>query len=228
MEQYTATVKRVRRESDDIVTIYFTTDDTFAYTAGQYITVFFTDSNTPQGKAYSLSSAPHETWLSITVKKVGEYSGRLHALRVGDTFQISQAYGFFNPETDKPLVCISAGCGVAPIWSIVKHELLHDPQRSAQMYFSNKHEMAIPFRRELDEHQAYHSSFQVHHYITRQCDVSATMHAGRIDLDECVQAVANEAMYLVCGSVDFVRDMWRGLTERGVSHNAISTETFFE
>jgi ferredoxin-NADP reductase len=35
-------------------------------------------------------------------------------------------------------------------------------------------------------------------------------------------------MYLLCGSVDFVRDMWRGLVDRGVATSAINTETFFE
>ena len=85
MEKLTATVRRVRRETDDTVTIYFEVPGyDFCYTAGQYITVFFDDSSTPEGKAYSLSSAPHEKWLSITVKKVGEYSGRLHDLRAGD------------------------------------------------------------------------------------------------------------------------------------------------
>ena len=89
MEKLTAKVLRVTRETSDVVTIYFTVPGVdFQYQAGQYITVFFEDSSTPAGKAYSLSSAPHESELSITVKKVGEYSGRLHALNAGDTFQI--------------------------------------------------------------------------------------------------------------------------------------------
>ena len=54
------------------------------------------------------------------------------------------------------------------------------------------------------------------------------MKKGRIDLDQCVSTVPNEVAYLVCGSADFVRDMWRGLVERGVDGGSISTETFFE
>lgn len=227
MERYTATVQRVRREAHDIVTIYFTIAGDFSYQAGQYITVFFDDSHAPEGKAYSLSSAPHEKWCSITVKKIGEYSGRLHELSAGDEFSISAAYGFFNPETKRPLVCISAGCGVAPIWSVIKSELMADTTRVAKLFFSNVNHAEIPFAQELDQRSSVHENFKVHHHITRS-DPPATMQRGRIDLDECVRAVEGEAMYLLCGSVDFVRDMWRGLTERGVPTQLISTETFFE
>lgn len=229
MERLTAKVLRVVRETADVVTIYFEVSEVdFRYQAGQYITVFFDDSTTPAGKAYSLSSAPHEAELSITVKKVGEYSGRLHALKVGDTFQISSAYGHFNPMTDKPLVCISAGCGLAPIWSVVKDELARDSGRPATIYFSNKTVDDISFHKELDAYEPTHDNLQVNHQITRQAVVPKPMQAGRIDLDDCVQNAKAEARYLVCGSVTFVRDMWRGLTERGVSREMISTETFFE
>ncbi len=228
MQTYKATIKRVRREAHDIVTIYFSVDGDFHYMAGQYITVFFADSTVPEGKAYSLSSAPSDTWRSITVKKVGEYSGMLHALRAGDVFTISPAYGFFNPQTKKPLVCITAGCGLAPIWSIVKHELEQDASRVAHVFYSNKHAGEVPFIHELSEKTAAHDTFQVHHHITQSADVPAHMHRGRIDIDACIHAVEDEAAYLLCGSVDFVRDMWRGLTARGIPASAISTETFFE
>jgi oxidoreductase FAD/NAD(P)-binding domain protein len=230
MERYVAKVTRIHKESSDTITIYFRVEDDkqFIYTAGQYITVFFDDSSTPEGKAYSLSSAPHEDDLSITVKRVGEYSGKLHDLKPGDTFMISAAYGYFNPETSRPLVCISAGCGLAPIWSIVKDELRRDKGRLAHVFFSNRDAKEIPFHEALNGHEQAHDSLTVHHHITRNKQVPVNMHRGRIDLDACVKAVEGEVNYLLCGSVEFVRDMWRGLVDRGVSSSLISTETFFE
>ncbi len=227
MKRLVATVKRVRRESDDIVTIYFTVPN-FKYKAGQYITVFFPDSSCPQGKAYSLSSAPHEKWQSITVKKIGEYSGRLHALKAGDKFFVSSAYGFFNPETNKPLVCIGAGCGISPIWSVLKDELRKDEKRHAQVFYGNKTADGISFIDELNEYENAHDNFKTHHYITRQEIKDDNMKKGRISLDDCLKAFEESAHYLICGSVDFVRDMWRGLVSRGISEESISTETFFE
>ncbi len=230
MDKHTAIVTRVRQQSHDVVTLYFTLDDgsKLDYTAGQYITVYIDGGSHPEGKAYSLSSAPHQKYMSITIKKVGEYSGYLHSLKAGDRFTISSAYGFFNPMSKRPLVCISAGVGIAPIWSVLKDELKHDASRVAHLFYSNKTTGDIAFHDAITARDSAHESLKVAHHITRQDDVPAHMHIGRIDLDKCVEAVEDEANYLICGSVDFVRSMWRGLSERGIAPELISTETFFE
>jgi hypothetical protein len=186
MERYTATVTRVRRETPDTVTLYFTSDREFSYTAGQYITVFFPDSSTPEGKAYSLSSAPHETWLSITVKRVGEYSTRLHALRAGDTFTISAAYGFFNPKTDQPLVGISAGCGLAPIWSIVKDELERDSKRAKRGMRASKFVIT--------------SRAKPHHQRCKQDGSISTRVCTRSRARRCICCVDRLILCAICGA----------------------------
>lgn len=230
MKRYTATVQKVEYTGDAVVTLYFSLPkkSEFRYEAGQYITVFFEGSSTPAGKAYSLSSAPHENLTSITVKRVGEFSGKLYALQPGDTFEMSEAYGHFNPHTDKPIVGLSAGVGIAPVWSVVKDELHRNAGRIAHLFYSNASHTAIAHQHAIDVHAGKYEGFHAHHHITRSQTVPSHMNAGRIDLDTCVRAVEGEAAYIVCGSVEFVRDMWRGLLERGVAQELISTEIFFE
>lgn len=84
MEKLQAIVKKVKTESPTIKRIYFLLDNDWKleYTAGQYITVFIDGSKVTEGKAYSLSSAPREEYMSITVKNVGgEFSGYLCGLK---------------------------------------------------------------------------------------------------------------------------------------------------
>lgn len=225
MEKLTAIVKRIKVETPDITTIYFMLEGDWKleYTAGQYITVFIPTSRVPQGKAYSLSSAPHEKWMSITVKNIGgEYSSYLCALKKGDTFTVSRAYGNFNPHTTKPIVALAAGVGISPIISVLKdHSAKSDPSEP-HLFYSNKSHHAIAHKRAVTT-----SGAVVHHHITAEDTVPAAMHKGRIALDDCVQAV-EDAFYMICGSVDFVRDMWQGLTLRGIAPENITTETFFE
>lgn len=230
MKRVVATVEKVEYTGDDVITIHFSLPAAhrFHYEAGQYITVFFEHSSTPAGKAYSLSSAPHETLYSITVKNVGEFSGRLYDMTRGDTFELSEPYGHFNPRTLHPIVALSAGVGIAPVWSVLKDELHHGSERALHLFYTNRSPETIAHHETIAVHAEAHPSFLVHHHLTRTANVPALMHAGRIDLDACVQAVEGEVRYLICGSVAFVRDMWRGLTERGVSGEYISTETFFE
>lgn len=224
MEKLTAKVMRVVQQAPGVNTIYFLLSSGWKleYAAGQYITVFLDGSTTTAGKAYSLSSAPHEKWMSITVKNIGEFSGYLCGLKKGDTFTISRAYGFFNPNTTKPLVAIAAGVGISPIISVLKDELNTSSSRPAQLFYSNKTAKTIAHKKDLDT-----AGCRVNHHITAQKTVPTGMHAGRIVLDECVR-LGEDAFYMICGSAQFVKDMWQGLTARGITAQNITTETFFE
>jgi len=229
MQKQAVIVRKIERHSADIVTVYFTLADggVLAYEAGQYVTVYFQDTTTPEGKAYSLCTAPYESLMGITVKRIGEYSGRLHDLKVGDAFDISSAYGFFNPGHSRPLVCLAAGVGISPIWSVLKSELLRDASLSVHLFYSNKRAAEIPHGKVINQLVASRESFKASYHVTGEATVPGAMRQGRIVLDECVGAV-EDACYLVCGSVEFVTAMVRGLVVRGVEQTRISTETFFE
>ena len=227
----TATVIRRFVATTDVIILDFLVDDEFyTYSAGQYITVFFDDTNVVQGKAYSLSSSPHDTHLSITVKKIGLFSGKLHALRVGDQFDISSAYGFFNAKNSKPVIAIAAGVGIAPIWSIIRHAYAQaGDHQVTRLLYSNASYDDIVFRSQIDELAAHNASFDREFFVTRQPHQGHT--SRRIDIvrDVSPEVIASdEYCFYICGSADFVRSMWRQLTQLGVGERSISTETFFE
>ena len=97
-DSLTVEIVRVRQENPEVTTLYFVRP--FDFMMGQYITVFIEGSQVREGKAYSISSRPHEDLMSITVKDVGgEFSSYLCSRHVGDTLHISRAYGDFNPQT---------------------------------------------------------------------------------------------------------------------------------
>lgn len=212
------TITNVRQENPDVTTLYFARP--FEFIAGQYITVFIPGSSTPQGKAYSLSSRPHEPLASITVKDVGgEFSHFLCSRSTGDTIHISPAYGNFNPHTNRPLVGITGGCGLSPIWSI-----LADAPQATYLYFSHQSPEHTIFSEELAA-----SRITVKHFSTRQqIEEGSGWYNGRFSVARIVQEVPSDAHFLVCGSVTFVRDVWQSLVAAGVAETAISTETFFE
>lgn len=215
-DSLTITIESTRRESPDVTTLYFKRP--FDFTAGQYISVYFEDTNTPEGKAYSLSSRPSDELASITVKDVGgPFSSRLCKLSAGDTLSISRAYGHFNPQTTSPLVGIAAGVGISPIWSIMASS---DHTRH-QLHYGNKTDEHIAFKDELHKLET-----RVVHYISRQIDTAYTH--GRMQIDHIAAEAEADAHYLVCGGIDFVKDVFAQLESGGVARNKISTEIFFE
>lgn len=215
-DSLTVTIAKTRQEAPDITTLYFARP--FDFVAGQYISVYFDDTSTPEGKAYSLSSRPTDELASITVKNVGgPFSTRLCQLHVGDRLSISRAYGHFNPQTSSPLVGIAAGVGLSPVWSILAS---HDDARH-QLHYGNKTDSHIMFADELQQLEA-----RVAHYISRQVDTAYTH--GRMKIENIVSTAETDAHYLICGSIDFVRDIFSKLESCGIARNNISTEIFFE
>lgn len=223
--RYTAQIHRVVQESPSVVTLHFEQSSGFHYEAGQYITVFFDETGILEGKAYSLSSYPDALDLSITVKKVGLFSGKLHDKKVGDTLEISPAYGMFNAFGKAPLVALAAGVGIAPIYSIIRHEVMRGSHRSIQLIYTNATEDEIVFKDELDRLAQRAPELQVRYVITREKD--SDYYDTRIQGAD-IAAEFSDRTVCMCGTVDFVRDMRQQLVAAGVSNDNIMTEVFFE
>lgn len=218
----------VRRDSDDVSTIFFLPEVTVpvAYKAGQYILVYFPETGASSGKAYTLSSAPHEKYFAITVKKMGVFSGKLFDLSVGDTFYGSLPIGYFMPDfDDSTLVLIAGGVGITPMRSIVHDVAVRHPERHVVLLHSVHDDVDTIF---ADEFQTLADSYNVraHYFVTRSTTSSiesARMRRLHIahDIHECLAHIErsrrDHAEYLICGSVGFVRDVWKSLTCVGQS-----------
>lgn len=216
-----AKVISVVRESADVITINFLVDGVvLPFVAGQYITTYFDQADYPQGKAYSLSSSPNEPVMSITVKKIGQFSSLLHALKPGEEFVISEPYGFFNLGVDKPIVAIVAGVGISPVYSIIKDSVDKFNTSLIELFYCNKTDQDIIFKTKLDHIR----QLSVNYFITRQPD---TLHLSRrFVVERDMKSIGN--VYYICGAQKFVADIWKQLIGIGVDANSISTETFFE
>ncbi len=219
--KYIAKVENIVKESPDVVTINFLVDGkVMPFVAGQYITTYFDQTGFLTGKAYSLSSSPGEPVMSITVKKIGQFSSLLHKLTPGDEFEVSEPYGFFNLEVDKPIVAIVAGVGISPAYSIIKDSISKFNTPLIELFYCNKTDKDIIFKTELDRIR----QLSVNYFITRQPD---TLHIARRFVAEH-DIKTTGSVYYICGAQQFVADIWKQLISMGVDADSISTETFFE
>lgn len=229
METYTVT--QIIPETPEIKTIRFI-DSSGAhpdFEPGQYITVQFPDLNVPEGKAYSISSIPSDPFMSITVKSVGDYSRRLCNLKPGDTISLSQPYGFLFEDTGSSLVCIGAGVGVSPLWSIIRGVLDKDANRKINLLHGSKTIEDIVFHDIIKKTTDKFPSLTARHFITRQT-ISETdrYKKGRINSNALNKELfIDDPSVVICGNQDFVTDIYKHLISTGVSDDRISTEIFF-
>lgn len=223
-------IKDVKKEAPDVTTLFLTDDDDShpEFIPGQFITVFFPETTTPEGKSYSISSAPSSKYFSITIRVIGEFSRRLSKLQIGDSITASPPYGFFYSESKTShLVLLAGGIGIAPFMSIIVHSQKVHPKRHISIFYSNK-TLDMPFRQVLDAIHLRNISIQ--YFVTKERAADRTVRNTRMNAEYILTSLRNSTKqkeFMLCGSISFVRDLWRDLRERGVSEETIYTESFY-
>jgi ferredoxin-NADP reductase len=225
-------VADVIQETPDTTTlILFTGNERLDYRPGHFLTIdphqfeglerfiaFLEDlkGKKEPARAYSMSSAPHEKYLAITVKEERYISGQtkyppllspllVKRLPRGTRLAIT---GFTGPYTipdeiesiTPHLVHICAGSGSVPNFSILKHALLHHPKLRHTFIYSNRLWEDVIFRDELARLEAGNSDrLKVVHTLTRE--TRAGMRYGRVNAELIREFVPSpeEARFYLCG-----------------------------
>src|SRR5689334_2108727 len=190
-------------ETPDTATlVFFTGNDRLDYKAGHFLTIdphqfdslerfisFFEDvkGKKEPPRAYSMSSAPHERYLAVTVKEeryvsgVSRFPPLLSPLLVKRTVRGMRLVvtGFTGPytlpadvatQTDH-IVHVCAGSGSVPNFSMLKYALEHHPTLRHTFLYSNKKWNDVIFRDELDRLAARHAErVKILHALTREED----------------------------------------------------------
>ena len=216
--------------------VLFTGNDRLEYKAGHFLTIdphqlealerftaFLEDlkGKKEPPRAYSLSSAPHERHLAITVKEERYTSGAtkyppllspLLVKRMSRGMRLVIT-GFTGPytltenvesETDH-IVHICAGSGIVPNYSIVKDALNSHPRLRHTLIYANKTWDDIIFRNELQELEQRHPDrLRVVHSLTREGEkfrYRENIRKGRITTELLREQIPDpgSALVYVCG-----------------------------
>jgi ferredoxin-NADP reductase len=229
-------IRRVRETADTSTLVFERPTDLPPYQAGQFLTLdpkqfaavrpWLTFLEHAKGRkelvrAYSMSSAPFEPELAVTIKEeayeptVHPYppliSGYLvHGIAPGTAVK---AVCFTGPyvlpadieqKTDQ-IVHIVAGSGAIPNFSILKESLRAHPKLRHLFLYSNKTWADICFREALAALEQEHpAQLRVVHTLTREPDATRlgpNVRAGRISLPLLQELVPDpqQPFFYVCG-----------------------------
>ena len=190
----------IRETADTVTLLLFTGNDRLEYQAGHFLTIdphqfpelerfidYFEDvkGKKEPPRAYSMSSAPHERFLAITVKEERYASGAtkyppllspllVRGMARGIRLVIT---GFTGPyvlpanleDRAQHLLHVCAGSGIVPNFSILKHSLTEHPKLRHTLVYSNRSWSDAIFARELGELQQRHADrLRVVHTLTRE------------------------------------------------------------
>jgi len=167
---------------------------------------------------FSLSAAPEPDRLRITVKGVGDFSGRLRSLTPGTRVIAEGPFGAFTTAARRhPRVAlIAGGVGITPIRALLE-DMPGEPGDITVVYRARRPEDVI-LRAELDA-LAGRRGAEVHYVLGGDDALSAER------LLALVPDLTERDVYL-CGSPAMTRATRASLTHSGVPRRQIVTERF--
>lgn len=157
MEHLQVKIKNIRNETTSSKS-YFVEEISgkkIEYKAGQFFTLLVNLNGKEVRRSYSISSAPGvDEDIYFTIKRIenGELSRYLFdKLQVGDILTMLPSTGRFTidePESELA-VFISAGSGITPVFSLIKHILYDSAETDILLIYQNHNEEESIFREEL-------------------------------------------------------------------------------
>ena len=237
-------VTAVTAESQDIRSFFLSPADERgvpSYVAGQHVPIRIPirEGEYTAERIYTLSSAPHDPALRISVKREGLVSGVLHdRIREGQLVELRSPRGRFTLDADesRPLVLASAGVGITPMVSMLRH-LVYEagrtrPMRATWFVHGARNHVTRAFDREVsDLVSASRGVVRLVRLLSapsRESVEGIDFEAiGRLDAQQlrAVVPLPTADIYL-CGPPEFMQSMYGGLRSLGVQDERIFAESF--
>jgi ring-1,2-phenylacetyl-CoA epoxidase subunit PaaE len=245
---HTITVKRTVMETADAISVYFNTadlTDSFRYIQGQYVILHFDIDGKHYSRAYSLFTAPFETDIAITVKRIkGDIVSNFiyDNIKESSVLQINFPRGNFNtklsPKNNKNYYFF--GSGITPLLSNIKMILKTEPLSTIYFLYGNRDKKSIIHFKDLEELKKQYPNrlFIQYEFESENDGFSRTkfgnilsLKTGLID-KKCVLFFLNkylaekESEYFICGPAVLMDNVEQVLHSIDVDKKKIHIERF--
>ena len=188
------------------------------------------------GRAFSIASDPSSPMMEFFVIKQpthGEHQGRSHFMdaQIGDPFLFKGPNGQFrfDPGTEKKVMFIAGGTGLAPFMSMAKHIKLQNAETDTILLYSVKFPTEIIFKSQLEElSKQIGMKFVVTVTRPTQSAQTWTGETGHVDSNMISRYCHDfaERTFYVCGPLAFVQAVKQALISLRVPENRIKADVW--
>jgi len=236
------TIKAIQPQTEQAICIAFdvTTDvaETFAYQAGQHLTIRHMTDNGEIRRCYSICSDAQED-MSIAIKKIdqGQFSTWANEhLKVGHVLEVMPPQGVFFQKAantgGQNYLGFAAGSGITPILSIVKTVLSTQPEANFILVYGNRSWKQTMFSEQImDLKDRFRTRLQLVNIFSREMSDSELFN-GRIDAEKLQQLFDAELISadvdhcFACGPEAMMEAVETVLPNLGIERKNIHTERF--
>lgn len=191
--------------------------------AGQFLFVRFPKEKTlNESHPFTISSAPHEDVLRLTIKACGDYTRHLFGnLQAGTHAIVEGAYGMFDYKTSgKKQVWVAGGIGVTPFLSFIR-DMNGDLEHDVDFYYTVRHREEAVFVEEIKAAAKKNPRLKAHIRFS-SIDGSLTIE----DILKNAGGNLREHHVYMCGPLPMVQAFEKKFIEAGVAAGNIHYEEF--
>lgn len=242
--------KRVE-ETPEVASFYLRPSDggnVPTFKPGQFVSVraYLPELGVDQPRQYSLSHAPVcDKGLRITVKRIdahdgapqGRMSTHLHqTLKEGDVIELSAPAGeFFLKDGENPVVLVSAGIGITPLFAMLQSIASKTPKRPVIFVHTSRTKENFALREAVKTQLAKLENAKAHLFLTAPkaaeaaccCNCTFEKHQGRPGAADILALnLPKDADVYVCGPTGFMASMKEALLNAGIPAGNIHSEVF--
>jgi ring-1,2-phenylacetyl-CoA epoxidase subunit PaaE len=214
--------------------------ETFAFRAGQHLTLKADIGGEEVRRNYSLCTAPDDEDWMVTVKRIagGIFSNWVgDHLKAGDVIDVMPPHGSFTTDFDakqsRRYVGFVGGSGITPVISLIKTALKEEPGSRFTLFYGNRDSSSVIFLDALaDLKDRYMGRFELYHFLAEEAG-DVELFNGMLDKATCGNAIeqlvgdpAGVDAWFICGPGPMMDAAEAALLERNVAKDRIHIERF--
>ena len=214
--------------------------ETFAFKAGQHLTLKADIGGEELRRNYSLCTAPDEQDWMVTVKRIagGVVSNWVgDHLQAGDTLDVLPPHGSFTTPFDagraRRYVGFAGGSGITPVISLIRTALKTEPGSRFTLFYGNRDSSSVIFLDALADLKDRHMGrFELYHFLAEEAG-DVELFNGMLDQKMCGDAIeqlvgdaASVDEWFICGPGPMMDAAESALLVRAVPKEKIHIERF--
>lgn len=193
------------------------------FLAGQFVFIKITDPSIPfEEHPFSISSAPTEKNLRLTLKEKGDYTQKLKNLSHGSDVFIEGPFGKFSSSlySGKEQIWIAGGIGITPFLSMARNLVSLETTKKINLFYSVSQSSEAIYLEELEKIEKIKMNFKFF--------LHSTQVLGRLSADyimKQMETLKNPEIF-ICGPTLMMKNLRTQFRQKGVYNKNIHSEEF--
>lgn len=225
-------IERIKR-TETVESFRFAPKRKIEFLPGQFLKLIFLEhdiDNEEFNKYLSFSSSPTKEYIEVTKRlSDSKFSRRLKNLEIGDELLFKAPLGnCVFKDSYRKIAFLIGGIGITPVISIIEYIVNESLNTDVLLFYSNRTEDDIAFKRELDFWRFANKNIKVFYTVTACEPKDTACIIGQINKDLIMKVIKDlgERVFFIFGPPVMVDAMKNLCTELDCKRENIKIESF--